>query len=164
MEMVRGRPPGNALDLGMGQGRNALYLAQLGWDVTGVDISDVGITRAKEQAARLGVKLDARLQSADEFDFGKDRWDLVTVIYFSPRPYVARIRESLKPGGLVLVECVHQDTLQHQRFGGGVVFETNELLKTFDAFRILHYEDVAAAPDWGEARIARVVRLLAQKM
>jgi SAM-dependent methyltransferase len=164
MEMVRSRPPGKALDLGMGEGRNALYLAELGWEVTGIDISDVGIARANARAARLGVKIDARLQNADGFDFGKDRWDLVTVIYFGPRPYVARIRDSLKPGGLVVVEGVHRDTLRQQLFGGGVVFDTNELLKTFDGFRVLHYEDVAAPPDWGQARIGRVVRLLAQKM
>jgi SAM-dependent methyltransferase len=48
IEVTQGRKPGTALDLGMGQGRNAIYLAGQGWDVTGVDISDVAVEQAKK--------------------------------------------------------------------------------------------------------------------
>ena len=53
VEVARDLKPGRALDVGMGQGRNAIYLAQQGWNVTGVDISDEGIRQAKEQARKL---------------------------------------------------------------------------------------------------------------
>jgi methylase of polypeptide subunit release factors len=46
--VTQGRKPGTALDWGMGQGRNAIYLAGQGWDVTGVDISDVAVEQAKK--------------------------------------------------------------------------------------------------------------------
>lgn len=166
-EVVRGRRPGKALDLGMGQGRNALFLAQNGWDVTGVDISDVGLGQAREQARKLGLKLNTVLQNADDFDFGKERWDLVALIYFPPRPYVSRIRESLKAGGIVVVEGFHREAAEKRRIGAGVVFGSNELLNLFESFRILRYEDVYAPADWGspgEKENARLVRLLAEKM
>lgn len=167
VEVVRNRRPGQALDLGMGQGRNALFLAQQGWDVTGVDISDVGLERAREQAGKMGVKLHAVLRDADDFDFGKDRWDLVALIYFPPRPYVRRIRDSLKTGGIVVVECFHRETAKKRRIGAGVVFDSNELPKLFKDFHILRYEEASAPADWlppKEREGSRVVRLLAQKM
>jgi 2-polyprenyl-3-methyl-5-hydroxy-6-metoxy-1,4-benzoquinol methylase len=59
MNSVRGRAPGMALDLGMGQGRNALYLATKGWKVTGVDISDEGVRLAREAATKQKLAVDA---------------------------------------------------------------------------------------------------------
>src|SRR5579872_4622328 len=59
VEVTRGRKPGKVLDVGMGQGRNSLYLAQHGWDVTGFDPADEGVRLARAEAAHLGVKLTA---------------------------------------------------------------------------------------------------------
>jgi 2-polyprenyl-3-methyl-5-hydroxy-6-metoxy-1,4-benzoquinol methylase len=61
----------------MGAGRNAVFLASLGWDVTGIDISDVAIERAKSLAATNAVKRTAISTSFREFDWGKDKWDLI---------------------------------------------------------------------------------------
>src|SRR5258708_2247275 len=57
--------PGQALDLGMGEGRNSIYLAQLGWHVTGVDSAEAGVVKARKRAESLGLKIDARVQNAD---------------------------------------------------------------------------------------------------
>lgn len=166
VDAVRGRRPGMALDLGMGQGRNALYLAQQGWTVTGVDISDVALGQARAQAEKLNVKLTTVLLDAKDFDFGSERWDLVALIYFPARPYVARIRQSLKPGGIVVVEAFHRDSGEKRRLGDGVVFGSNDLVKLFEDFRVLRYDDVLAPSDWGPSgsrEPARLVRLVAQK-
>lgn len=166
VEAVRGRRPGTALDLGMGQGRNALFLAQQGWTVTGVDISDVALAQARQQAEKLGLKVNTVLQDAAHFDFGSERWDLVALIYFPARPYVARIRQSLKPGGIVVVEAFHRDSGEKRRLGEGVVFGSNELVKLFEDFRVMRYDDVMAPSDWnpsGSNEPARLVRLVAQK-
>lgn len=107
-EVVKPLHPGKALDLGMGDGRNAVFLAQQGWEVLGIDLSEVGISRARERATRLGVKITALVQDADQFDYGSNRWDLVCIIYFSGYNFVRdlekRVAASLRPGGHVVTE------------------------------------------------------------
>jgi hypothetical protein len=56
---VEGRKPGRALDVGVGQGRNSVFLALKGWDVTGFDMSDEGIATARRNAEQAGVKINA---------------------------------------------------------------------------------------------------------
>lgn len=80
-DVVRNRKPGLAVDLGMGEGRNAIYLAQHGWQVTGVDLSDVAVAQAKKRAAVLQVNLAAIVDRLDHYDFGKDKWDLISLFY-----------------------------------------------------------------------------------
>jgi SAM-dependent methyltransferase len=163
-EVVKNRQPGQALDLGMGQGRNALFLAQRGWDVTGVDISDVALAQAREQARKMSLKLNIVQQDAAAFDFGRERWDLVALLYFPPRPYTGRIFQALRPGGLVVVEVFHRESAEKRRLGEGVVFGSNELLRLFEDYRILRYEDVVAPSDWSVERVpTRLLRLVAQK-
>ena len=60
-ESVKGVPPGKALDIGMGQGRNSLFLAALGWEVTGFDISEVGVKQAQAEAQKRGLKINAQV-------------------------------------------------------------------------------------------------------
>jgi SAM-dependent methyltransferase len=75
-ETIKGRKPGKALDIGMGEGRNALFLATQGWEVTGFDISDVGVQLARETAQKRGLKLETLVDDVDRFDYGRQRWDL----------------------------------------------------------------------------------------
>jgi hypothetical protein len=81
VDTVKGKPPGTALDLMTGQGRNAVFLASLGWKTTGVDISDEGLRIAQENASRQKVKLETINADVDTWDMGRDRWDLITMIY-----------------------------------------------------------------------------------
>ena len=64
-ERIQGRKPGKALDIGLGEGRNALFLAAQGCEVTGFDISDVGVALAREAAQQRGLKLEAVVENAD---------------------------------------------------------------------------------------------------
>jgi SAM-dependent methyltransferase len=77
VRMVEGRKPGRALDVAMGQGRNSLFLAQAGWDVTGYDISEGGMALANAAAARAGLKITTVTASHDAFDYGTAQWDLI---------------------------------------------------------------------------------------
>jgi len=61
-DAVEGWTAGRALDIGMGQGRNSLFLARLGWNVSGVDISDKGIEIAQKDAEKAHVKIDCVVQ------------------------------------------------------------------------------------------------------
>ncbi|WP_400193244.1 class I SAM-dependent methyltransferase [Hymenobacter sp. B81] len=78
---VKGQPPGKALDVGMGQGRNSLFLARQGWQVTGIDVADEAVAAAREQARREKLPLDARVAAMETFDFGTNRYNLVVYVY-----------------------------------------------------------------------------------
>lgn len=162
VEMVKGRQPGAALDVGMGQGRNAIYLAQQGWAVTGFDPADKAVAQANATAAKLGVKLMTVIQGSEDFDFGQNRWDLVVLSYVTVRDIADRVIAALKPGGIVVIEGFHRDVTKQRPVGGGVVFDSNELLTLFSKLRVLRYEDADATSDFGGAG-SRAVRLCALK-
>ncbi|HWD99101.1 MAG TPA: methyltransferase domain-containing protein [Bryobacteraceae bacterium] len=157
VEAVKNRIPGKALDVGMGQGRNSIYLASQGWDVTGFDVSSAGLAEARRLAASAGVYIKTVLASDEEFDFGGNRWDLIAILYPLEKRSVYRVRKALKPGGIVVVECSHKDP-GNASFG----FEMNELPRIFDGFRILKYEDATGVHEWSRKEV-RLVRLIAQK-
>lgn len=158
--MTRGLKPGVALDVGMGQGRNAIFLAQQGWDVTGFDPADQAVALARRLAEKAGVKITTAVQRMEDFDWGKGRFDLIVLSYVPVRGFIERIDASLKPAGIVVLEAVHREG--PLRAGGGVVWDTNELLTAFRDFRILRYEDTVGKADFG-MRETRLVRLCAQR-
>lgn len=157
VDAVEGVSPGKALDVAMGQGRNSVFLAGKGWDVTGFDVAEIGLQQARQQAVARGVTITAVHASDEEFEFGRERWDLIAIIYAIEKRSVHRVRDALKPGGLVVIEAGHSETPE-----GTFEFGSNELLEIFKGFRILKYEDTSGTYDWGPERI-RLVRLIAQK-
>lgn len=100
--------PGAALDAAMGQGRNAIFLAGKGWDVTGYDISGEGPRLARARAATAGLRINTIQSTHQAFDFGRDRWDLIVLTYswapFDDPNFMHRISDGLRTGGLALVE------------------------------------------------------------
>jgi SAM-dependent methyltransferase len=70
VSVIKGRPPGRALDLGVGEGRNAIYLSRNGWSVTGVDLSEVAVSKARQNAAANKAQLELHVADLDAFDFG----------------------------------------------------------------------------------------------
>lgn len=165
VDVAKGLTPGAALDVGMGQGRNAIHLARNGWTVTGFDVSQVGIEQALAAADAAGVKITAVQQRSAEFDWGTERWDLIVLAYFPGlRAAAPRILQSLRPGGHVIVEAYQADAALDKPPGPGtgVTFADNELLTIFGTLRAIRYEDVRARADWG-MHTTRLVRLLARK-
>jgi 2-polyprenyl-3-methyl-5-hydroxy-6-metoxy-1,4-benzoquinol methylase len=152
MSVVKDRQPGKALDVGMGQGRNAVFLAQHGWEVTGIDPSDEAIRLAQNNARVAGVGIETRVAGDDTFDFGTNRWDLIVVMYIRDLNVedAGRIWKALKPGGILVYEN-GADT-------------RNQVLRSFLRFQILRFEDVDDVPDWHPDRRIRVQRLAAQKV
>ena len=165
VEAVRGRKPGRALDIGMGQGRNALYLAGQGWDVTGVDISQVGIDLARKHAAEVGCKLNTVLARFQDFDVGRSRWDLIVGMYMHSliTEHAERIIQALKPNGILVVEGFHRDVMEDlPRRNFPLGYTTNALLTSFGELRIKFYEDTIGDPDFSD-RAGPVVRMIAAK-
>ncbi len=157
VEMVKGRKPGRALDVGMGQGRNALWLAQQGWDTTGYDPAEKAVALARETAAKAGVKVNTVIARDADFDMGVAKWDLILLSYVEIRDNAARVIRALAPGGIVVAEYFHQD-------GGNAPggFADNELVRLFEKLRVIRYEDTEAVADFGMQQ-TRLVRLCAEK-
>jgi len=157
VEMVKDRKPGRALDVGMGQGRNALWLAQQGWDTTGYDPAERAVALARENAAKTGVKLNTVIATDSQFDMGLAKWDLILLSYVEIRENANKVIRALAPGGLVVAEYFHSDN-------GGAPggFADNELLRLFEGLRVIRYEDTEAVADFGMNK-TRIVRLCAEK-
>ena len=105
---VEGLQPGRALDVACGAGRNAVWLAELGWNVTGVDFSDVALANARALAAERAV--DVEWQQADLRDWrpAEAAFDLVVVLYLQLpaaelRMILGRTAAAVAPGGTLLV-------------------------------------------------------------
>jgi 2-polyprenyl-3-methyl-5-hydroxy-6-metoxy-1,4-benzoquinol methylase len=157
VQAVKGIKPGKALEVEMGQGRNSLYLAQQGWDVTGFDFSPKALDLAQQHAKQAGVTIHTVLSKDEDFQFGREQWDLIALLYPMEKRSYAKVREALKPGGVVVVEGFHQDV-----HGPAVRYASNELLNRFAGFNILYYEDAVGLADWGQHDV-RLVKLIAQK-
>jgi 2-polyprenyl-3-methyl-5-hydroxy-6-metoxy-1,4-benzoquinol methylase len=147
---IQGRKSGRALDFGMGQGRNAVFLAQQGWDVTGFDPAEEAIRIAKKNAASVGVKIHAIVARDDQFDFGATQWDLIVVTYV--RDLTAHdatvFRRALRPGGVVVYENGSSPD--------------NGVLQAFLGFQIVRFEDVEALSDWNREEKHRVQKMIAR--
>lgn len=162
VEMVKNRKPGSALDVGMGQGRNSIWLAQQGWDVTGFDPAEKAVALAKENAGRMGVHLKTEIKRMEDFDFGERRWDLILLSYVGGRGLTDTVQKALKPGGLVVIEGFHRDATKDGPIGAAVVFDTGELPPIFPQLRVVRYEEPVADADFGLIKV-RLVRYCAEK-
>lgn len=137
-------PKGRALDVATGEGRNAVFLAQNGFEVDAVDISEKGLKKARKLAREKGVKINTFLVDLDRYQIEKERYDLIANFYFLKRRLIPRIRKGLKKGGKVILETY---LLQHRTLAVGgpkqakYFLKPNEPLRLFRNFRILFYRE-----------------------
>jgi SAM-dependent methyltransferase len=137
-------PKGRALDVATGEGRNAVFLAQNGFEVDAVDISEKGLKKARKLAREKGVKINTFLVDLDRYQIEKERYDLIANFYFLKRRLIPGIRKGLKKGGKVIFETY---LLEHRTFGTGgpkqakYFLKPNEPLRLFRNFRILFYRE-----------------------
>ncbi len=158
-EVVKGLKPGRALDVAMGQGRNSVYLAKLGWDVCGFDISERAMELARKSATSSGVKITTINSTLEDFDYGSAKWDLVVGTYVGVA-WLGSAVKGLKPGGFLVVEGY----TRHPNTPPGAGWGPNELVKLFldQNLEILRYEDVKSDPEWLKS-VDGVVRVFARK-
>ncbi len=167
-DVVEDLEPGAALDIAMGQGRNAVFLAQLGWDVSGFDVSDVGLYVAQANARRAGVELDTALASHSSYAYGENRWDLIVMTYpFTPlsESFAGRIVKALKPGGVLIYEHLLQtrETAHLVTLGALGMPPPGRLAELYGSLKIERHEVIEKTPDWGPAGRTPVVRFVARK-
>ena len=162
MEIAKSRKPGAALDVGMGQGRNSIWLAQQGWTVTGFDPAERAVALARETAAKLGVDLKTEIRRMEDFDFGERRWDLILLSYVGGREMAEVLQRALKPGGVLVIEGFHRDATKNRPIGSAVVFDTGELPALFRQLRVVRYEEPVTDADFGGAKV-RLVRYCGER-
>ncbi|MBM4338930.1 MAG: methyltransferase domain-containing protein [Deltaproteobacteria bacterium] len=160
---IRLLPKGKALDLAAGEGRNAIFLAQRGFDVGAVDISEKGLRKAKELANETGVKIHTFLADLDTYNIEKERYDLVANFYFLKRSLIPKIKRGIKKGGRIIFETY---ILEHRNISSEgpkdrkYFLKPNELLRLFKDFRILFYRE-GIVKEGGRRKA--VASLIAQK-
>jgi SAM-dependent methyltransferase len=132
-------PKGDALDIAMGYGRHAIYLAEAGWNVHGIDRDPEAVAACRREAELRRLSLLAEQVDLDTYRIPAAAYDLVTVFYFLDRALVPQIREAIKPGGAIVYETF---TIENQqRFGRprrtGFCLQPGELPTLFDGFTAL---------------------------
>lgn len=155
----------SAIDIGCGIGRHALYLAEHGFGVTGIDLSQSGLETARSAADQAGHQIDYQLGDFTELPVPDDSYDLAVawnVIYHGDedvvRSALGEVRRILKPGGLFLGTMISK---RHDRYGDGTEVRPNtfivddddekahahfycndqELLTLLSGFQLFHLQD-----------------------
>ena len=136
--------PGRALDLGAGDGRNAIWLASQGWHVTAVDFSQVALDRGRALATARGVRVEWQLADLLEWTPGASRFDLVTLFFIhlpsdERRDVYARAAAAVAPGGTLLI-VGHDRTNLVDGVGGPqdptVLYTPGEIAADLAGFRV----------------------------
>lgn len=135
---------GTVLDMGMGEGRNAVFLAQKGFKVTGVDISSVAVKKANLLAKEYGVKIKGVVASLKDYSIPPGSFDAIICFYYVDRMLLEKIKSWLRPGGVLIYEA---HTLRQHKLPAHVhdpldnFLKEQELLKMFPGMRVLKYEE-----------------------
>ncbi|HKN32046.1 MAG TPA: class I SAM-dependent methyltransferase [Terriglobales bacterium] len=145
---------GIALDIAGGVGRHAIWLAQRNWKVDSLDISEVGIAQAKQNAGMCAANIQFLVEDVKKYSFPRSHYDLVLVFFYLERTIFLKLFRTLRPGGLLLYKTY---TREQRKFGGGPthpmhLLKTNELLQAFSRLQILFYRETVR-----ERGIAEVV-------
>ena len=114
---------GHVLCLAEGEGRNAVFLAQQGYTVTAMDMSEVGLIKATQLAKDRGVTITTQVADLADYQFGENKWDAIVSIWAhvpdALRHYIhAQIVTALKPNGVFIVESYTKEQLKTDAIGG----------------------------------------------
>jgi SAM-dependent methyltransferase len=150
------------LDLAAGQGRNGAFLARQGYEVLALDLSDRAIQSLKAHNLPGLVPVQADL---DTYPLRGESFDLIVCCFFLDRRLFPYIKESLKPGGILLYESAMESDQPsiNQPGNRDYLFRTNELLHSFLGLRIISYQEVVFRDAKGDGQNRVVARLAAQK-
>ena len=164
---------GSAIALGDGEGRNGVFLAEVGLQVTSVDLSEVGLSKARDLASTRGVAIETVKADLEYYTMTPESQGLIVSIYChlpdTIRKLVhSRVEEALKPGGLFILEAFHHAQLKYQSGGPktmDLLYDLNALIGDFQALQILEALDGLCYLDEGarHSGLGHIVRLVLQK-
>lgn len=178
--------PGKALDVGAGEGRNALWLAAQGWSVEAADVSGAGISNLVNLASERGLDIKCTVGSAADLDYGSSRRDLVVSVGFvlnffkkeESKEILERMKGAVRRGGRIYIsvstvddpayqrhrvkaDCVVDDSFFIEKAGIWVTgFQPGELRECFGGYEVVLYEEKDVLDDsHGEPHTHRVAFL-----
>ena len=164
---------GQALALGDGEGRNGVFLAELGFEVTSVDLSEVGLSKARDLARKRGVTIQTVQADLEHYEIEAESQDLIVSIYCHLPDAIRKLvheraEVALKPGGLFILEAFHHSQLKYQSGGPkttDLLYDLDALLGDFQTLQILEAFDGLCYLDEGarHSGIGHIVRLVLQK-
>jgi SAM-dependent methyltransferase len=171
VEEVAGLPVGSALDVACGEGRNAVWLAERGWEVTGVDFSPVALGKGRRLAEHQGVEVALVEADVTSWTPPREAFDLIVVLYLH-LPADARRRvltaqvPALRRGGTLLV-VGHDATNPAQGFGGpqdpAILYTAQDLAHEVGGLVVERAEAVERPVDTAEGPRVAIDALLRAK-
>lgn len=164
---------GDTLAIAEGEGRNAVYLAEQGMNVTTWDFAESGLAKTNKLAEERGVVISTEFVDLNEANWGKAKWDEIVCI-FGHFPAELRqktlqgVKEAVKPGGYFLTEVYSPYQLPYKSGGPkdlDFLYRPDEFLKTFADWRIVHFFMGEASRHEGELHngLAHVIQFVGQK-
>ena len=162
-EIARKLNPGQALDLACGTGRNSIFLAENGWEVTAIDNSAVGIDIARNRAEQKGLKINFIVADLEKSEFAIEpvAYDLICDFYYLQLDLFAKMKNGVRPGGIIISTIhIHGHGEEHGRFD----LREGELLGVFSDMEILHYYETEAADTDAGDHHRRTAELVARRI
>jgi tellurite methyltransferase len=140
VEAAKQLKPGKALDLACGTGRNALWLAEHGWNVTAVDGSAAAIEILRNRACERTLTVDARVADLEksEYQIEDSYWDLIAMCFYLQRNLFEPAKRGVAPGGLLLA-IVHISEADEEATAH--CLKPGELERYFQGWEILHFHE-----------------------
>mgnify|MGYP001177506329 CR=1 FL=1 len=130
------------LDMGMGEGRNAVYLARLGHKVIGVDISSVAVEKANALAREFSTEIKGVVASLDNYPIKSETFDVILSFYYVDRGLIEKMKEWLKPGGYIFYEAHTEEKLTEGKLlNKNYLVQKGEVLKFFKGMRVIRFEE-----------------------
>jgi len=154
-------PDGRALDVAAGTGRNAVFLAESGYQVDAIDQSRAGLRIARENAFERGTSINGIQADAHEFEYPTERYDVISISFFRTLDRLGDIKEALKPGGVLYYQH-HLRTTDAVEIGPSTDryrFQANEMLHACLDLTVLRYQEFTEDVD---GRTAANVAIIAR--
>ena len=158
-ELARERGAPRALDVACGDGRNARLLAELGFAVDAIDVSDVAIGALTRAAAERGPAVRAAVADLERDGLPQGTWDVVVCMNYLQRDLFGALEGALEPGGLLLCETFARAHVEElgRSFNPAYVLERNELLRAFAGLHVRHYREGPARRRGEQRGVASIV-------
>ena len=152
-------PDGKALDVAMGTGRNALYLASLGYEVTGIDVSKVAVEHCRQEAEKRELQVEAILADLESYELVTEAYDLVVNFLYLDRQMSPKLVRALRPGGVLVFETF---TTEQLAFAWGprapqFLLRPGELRGMFPELEVLLYREGVVEGERGPKAIASLI-------